>query len=214
MIDCKHKIKRRSKKEIVLKSLDWFPIQSFEIIIATNNFPGLFEAFHLKATRCKTHQLMISYHFSGLQASQAVLLTHGDSIERLCDKFKICANSSSDIIAGIYNEQARIYGVQFHPEVDLTLQGKKIFSNFLFEIARLAPSYTLASRKDECIKYIRDKVGNNKVLVSTFWKSWPRVDWMTQLFSASCQRWCWFNGLCCSFTCCFAAKSSYGCSYR
>lgn len=94
-------------------------------------------------------------------------MTHGDSIERVCDKFKICANSSSDIIAGIYNEQARIYAVQFHPEVDLTLQGKKIFANFLFEISRLSPSYTMASRKEECIRYIRDKVGNNKVLVSS-----------------------------------------------
>lgn len=107
-------------------------------------------------------------YFSGLQPSQAVLLTHGDSIERVCDKFKICANSSSDIIAGIYNEQARIYAVQFHPEVDLTLQGKKIFANFLFEISRLSPSYTMASRKEECIRYIRDKVGNSKVLVSLF----------------------------------------------
>jgi GMP synthase (glutamine-hydrolysing) len=92
-------------------------------------------------------------------------LTHGDSIERVCDKFKICATSTSDIVAGIYNEQARIYGVQFHPEVDLTTQGKKILANFLFEIARLTANYTMASRKEECIRYIREKVGTNKVLV-------------------------------------------------
>jgi GMP synthase (glutamine-hydrolysing) len=102
---------------------------------------------------------------SGLQRPQAVLLTHGDSIERVCDKFKICATSSSDIVAGIYNEQARIYGVQFHPEVDLTLQGKKMMANFLFEIARITPNFTMASRKEECIRYIREKVGSNKVLV-------------------------------------------------
>lgn len=95
-----------------------------------------------------------------------MLLTHGDSIDRVCDKFKICATSSSDIVAGIYNEQLRIYGVQFHPEVDLTVQGKKMLANFLFEIARLTPSYTMASRKEECVSYIREKVGNNKVLVS------------------------------------------------
>lgn len=95
-----------------------------------------------------------------------MLLTHGDSLEIVCDKFKVCATSSSDLIAGIYNEQARIYGVQFHPEVDLTVQGKKMFANFLFEIARLTPTYTMASRKEECIRYIREKVGNNKVLVS------------------------------------------------
>jgi GMP synthase (glutamine-hydrolysing) len=107
-----------------------------------------------------------NYIFSGLQRAQTVLLTHGDSIENVCDKFKVCATSSTEIIAGIYNEQARMYGVQFHPEVDLTLQGKKIFTNFLFDIARLTPNYTLSSRKEECVRYIREKVGNNKVLVS------------------------------------------------
>lgn len=122
-----------------------------------------------KATRRKTFQQSTTNElktFSGLQRSQAVLLTHGDSIEHVCDKFKICATSSSDIVAGIYNEQARIYGVQFHPEVDLTVQGKKILANFLFDIVRLTPNFTMACRKEECIRYIREKVGNNKVLVS------------------------------------------------
>lgn len=109
--------------------------------------------------------MIIFIKHSGLQRTQAVLLTHGDSIERVCDKFKICATSSSDIVAGIYNEQARIYGVQFHPEVDLTVQGKKILANFLFDIGRLTPSYTMSSRKEECIRYIREKIGNSKVLV-------------------------------------------------
>jgi len=68
-------------------------------------------------------------------------------------------------VAGIYNEQARIYGVQFHPEVDLTEQGKKMLANFLFEIVRLQPSFTILNRKEECIKYIREKVGSNKVLL-------------------------------------------------
>lgn len=74
--------------------------------------------------------------------------------------------SSNDIVAGIFNEVLRIYGVQFHPEVDLTPQGKQMLSNFLFEIAHLTPNFTLVSRKDDCIKYIKEKVGNNKVLVS------------------------------------------------
>ncbi|KAG5674427.1 hypothetical protein PVAND_004399 [Polypedilum vanderplanki] len=103
--------------------------------------------------------------FHGLQSSQTVLLTHGDVVDKVCDKFKVSARSSSDMIAGVYNEQARIYGIQFHPEVDLTLQGKKILSNFLFEIARIAPSFTMSCRKEECIKYIREKVGNSKVLL-------------------------------------------------
>lgn len=49
-----------------------------------------------------------------------VLLTHGDSIDRVGTKLKVSAYSSNKIVAGIYNEQMRIYGVQFHPEVCLT----------------------------------------------------------------------------------------------
>lgn len=122
--------------------------------------------FLTKATYCNTfHLLFFSHHFRNLERSQDVLLTHGDSIDQICENFSICATSSSNIISGIYNEQARIYGVQFHPEVDLTVNGKKMLSNFLLEIAKVTPSYTLTNRKEECIRYIRETVGNSKVLV-------------------------------------------------
>lgn len=155
----RHKVKRR------------FPIQSSENKTdCDEQLPRLLSFLSRKLHVAKHRSIIMKTlklnYCRGLQRSQTVLLTHGDSIEQVCDKFKICATSSSDIIAGIYNEQARIYGVQFHPEVDLTLQGSKMLSNFLFEIARLQPNYTMASRKDECIRYIREKVGNNKVLVS------------------------------------------------
>lgn len=54
---------------------------------------------------------------SGLTQVQTVLLTHGDSIDRLGTKLKVSAYSSNRIVAAVYNEQLRIYGVQFHPEV-------------------------------------------------------------------------------------------------
>lgn len=103
--------------------------------------------------------------FNRLNRTQPVLLTHGDSIDRLGDKLKVGAYSSNNIVAAVYNEQIRIYGVQFHPEVDLTTNGKQMLSNFLFGICGLTPNYTMGSRKEECIKYIREKVGNNQVFV-------------------------------------------------
>ena len=61
---------------------------------------------------------MIHYtlYFRGLDKKQAVLLTHGDSVEKVAENFKCIANSSTTI-AGIANEKAHIYGLQFHPEV-------------------------------------------------------------------------------------------------
>lgn len=103
--------------------------------------------------------------FSRLERQQVVLLTHGDSIEKLGKKLQVGAVSSNDIIAAIYNDSLRIYGVQFHPEVDLTVNGKQMLSNFLFGVCGLAPNYTMQSRKEMCVKHIKEIVGSNKVLV-------------------------------------------------
>uniref|UniRef100_A0A1A9X0R6 GMP synthase (glutamine-hydrolyzing) n=1 Tax=Glossina brevipalpis TaxID=37001 RepID=A0A1A9X0R6_9MUSC len=103
--------------------------------------------------------------FNRLSRNQTVLLTHADSVERLGDKLKVGGRSSNNIITAIYNEVMRIYGVQFHPEVDLTLSGKQMLKNFLCDICGVTPNFTMGSRKEECLKYIKDKVGKNKVLL-------------------------------------------------
>lgn len=51
-----------------------------------------------------------------------MLLTHGDSIEKLGLKLKVAALSTNRIIAALYNEQEQVYGVQFHPEVNYIAQ--------------------------------------------------------------------------------------------
>jgi GMP synthase (glutamine-hydrolysing) len=53
---------------------------------------------------------------SRLEKLQPVLLTHGDSVQKVGDRFRVGAQSSNHLIAAIYNEQMRLYGVQFHPE--------------------------------------------------------------------------------------------------
>ncbi|KAM3959611.1 GMP synthase burgundy isoform 1-T1 [Aphomia sociella] len=103
--------------------------------------------------------------FNRLEKLQPVLLTHGDSVQKVGERFRVGAQSSNHLIAAIYNEQMRLYGVQFHPEVDLTPKGKQMLSNFLFDIAGLSRSFTLRSRREACIQYIRETVGENKVLV-------------------------------------------------
>ncbi|KAJ2945449.1 hypothetical protein O0L34_g261 [Tuta absoluta] len=104
--------------------------------------------------------------FNRLEKQQPVLLTHGDSVQKLGDRLRVGALSSSQIIAAIYNESQRLYGVQFHPEVDLTPKGNQMIANFLFDIAGLSRTFTLRSRREACIQYIKETVGEtNKVLV-------------------------------------------------
>jgi len=103
--------------------------------------------------------------YRGLDKSLQVLLTHGDSLDKIGSGFSVVA-TSGNIVAAISNEESSIYGVQFHPEVDLTLDGTHMLRNFLFEVSKLTPKFTLQSREAQCIEYIRHAVQNNKVLVS------------------------------------------------
>lgn len=68
-------------------------------------------------------------------------------------------------LTGIANEQKKLYGTQFHPEVDLTERGTEILRNFLFEIAGCTSNFTVQNRQQSCITEIQEKVGKSKVLV-------------------------------------------------
>ncbi|KFO27916.1 GMP synthase [glutamine-hydrolyzing] [Fukomys damarensis] len=102
--------------------------------------------------------------FRGLQKEEIVLLTHGDSVDKVADGFKVVARSGN-IVAGIANESKKLYGVQFHPEVGLTENGKVILKNFLYDIAGCTGTFTVQNRELECIREIKEQVGTSKVLV-------------------------------------------------
>ncbi|XP_036300615.1 GMP synthase [glutamine-hydrolyzing] isoform X2 [Pipistrellus kuhlii] len=102
--------------------------------------------------------------FRGLQKEEIVLLTHGDSVDKVADGFKVVARSGN-IVAGIANESKKLYGVQFHPEVGLTENGKAVLKNFLYDIAGCSGTFTVQNRELECIREIKERVGTSKVLV-------------------------------------------------
>ncbi len=102
--------------------------------------------------------------FDGLAAEQTVLMSHQDAVAELAPGFRACAMSDR-MIAAIEHPERRLYGVQFHPEVDLTLEGKAILANFLNNICGLAGNFTLEDRIQTAIDMIRDKVGDEEVLV-------------------------------------------------
>lgn len=103
--------------------------------------------------------------FKGMSEEQQALLTHGDSVQDIAVDFEAIAMSGT-IVAAIANEQRKIYGTQFHPEVDLTTNGKQMLRNFLYNIAQLPGNFTMKSREQECIDNIKATVGQtDKVLV-------------------------------------------------
>jgi GMP synthase (glutamine-hydrolysing) len=102
--------------------------------------------------------------FAGMAERQTVLMSHGDSVTRLAAGFTVAAKSG-DVYVVIADGRRRIYGVQFHPEVDLTVNGKQMLANFLFEICGLSGNYTLDDRILTAIAKIREKVKDKQILV-------------------------------------------------
>lgn len=102
--------------------------------------------------------------FDGIDEKQKVLMSHGDTVKIEPKGFKIIGKSG-DTISAIGNEEKRMYGLQFHPEVDLTEDGMKILENFIRKVAEYKDFYALDDRIETSIKMIKEKVGENKVVV-------------------------------------------------
>lgn len=100
--------------------------------------------------------------FAGMSKKQTVLLTHGDTCTKVGSKLKVIGTCDETITA-LALESENIYGVQFHPEVDLTLQGKTILSNFI-NICGIKPSFTLQNRLTETISELKRTIGSRTVV--------------------------------------------------
>jgi len=103
--------------------------------------------------------------FKGLSESSQVWMSHGDSIVQLPDGFEVIGRTDSLATAAIANDADRIYGLQFHPEVHHTAQGKQIIDNFLFNICQAAGDWTTESLIEESIAGIREQVGESEVIL-------------------------------------------------
>jgi len=93
----------------------------------------------------------------GLSSPLKVWMSHGDYVSRPPDGFVVTA--STDAAIGVVEDRARqLYGVQFHPEVAHTPQGKEVLRNFLVDVCRLRCDWTMSSFIDTTIEDIRQRV--------------------------------------------------------
>jgi len=94
-----------------------------------------------------------------------VWMSHGDKVMSLPDNFKIIASNESTPIAAIADEERKFYGVQFHPEVTHTHQGKAIIKRFVLDISRAKAEWNMPDYIDTAIRHIKETVGNDEVLL-------------------------------------------------
>lgn len=102
--------------------------------------------------------------FKDVNVQSQVWMSHGDFLTELPEGFKVIAKSDHSPIGAAENNARKIFGVQFHPEVIHTDEGKKIIQNFLFNICKCKGDWTSHNFIEKSIAEIKDKVGNAKVI--------------------------------------------------
>jgi len=93
-----------------------------------------------------------------------VWMSHQDVVTKIPKGFRVIASTKESKFTMIENTKKRIYGLQFHPEVTHTINGKEIFKNFLFDICKIKEKWLINSEKNRLINEIKNKVKNDKVI--------------------------------------------------
>jgi GMP synthase (glutamine-hydrolysing) len=102
--------------------------------------------------------------FEGLSLDQQVWMSHRDSVGTVPDGFTVVASTPTTPAAAMADPARRLYATQFHPEVAHTPAGLDILKRFLYDVANIAPTWTMVNIIDDAVDKIRAQVGDAKVI--------------------------------------------------
>ena len=104
--------------------------------------------------------------FIGLPKEAISWMSHTDYIQKLPEGFSITAHSAGCPVAAMEYPEKKFYGVQFHPEVNHTVNGQQMLHNFLYQVCGCTGDWTMEDYAKTAIEQIREKVGDGKVLLA------------------------------------------------
>ncbi|MGI6205000.1 MAG: glutamine-hydrolyzing GMP synthase [Anaerovoracaceae bacterium] len=102
--------------------------------------------------------------FNGLPEETVAWMSHSDTIVAMPDDFKVTARSEHCPVAGFENPDRKLYGTQFHPEVQHTRGGREILRTFVRDICGCSGDWEMSSFIDTTTAAIKEKVGNGRAL--------------------------------------------------
>ena len=101
----------------------------------------------------------------GMSNDSQVWMSHGDTIAQIPSNYSIISSTKDVEIAGYAIKDEQTFGIQFHPEVYHTSEGKLLLSNFIVSICKCSCDWTPDSFVEETIKDLQTKLGNDKVIL-------------------------------------------------
>ena len=116
-----------------------------------------------RAPLFKKNNSLLTKNFFKMK-KQEVWMSHQDAVTKLPNGFKVIASTNESKLTIIEDVEKKIYGIQFHPEVTHTENGKKLFKNFLFSICKIQKKWNVTSEKNRLIKEIKNTVKKDKVI--------------------------------------------------
>ncbi len=111
----------------------------------------------------KNNSVLIEGFFNR-NKTKKVWMSHADQVSKLPKTFKVIASSKNSKFTIVESKTKKFFGVQFHPEVTHTENGKKIIYNFIFQICKIKKNWSAKNQKTQLIKQVREQVGFNKVI--------------------------------------------------
>ena len=102
--------------------------------------------------------------FQGFESTNGFLMSHTDYVEKVPEGFKNIGYTSSCPNAAMENEEKKLYGIQFHPEVNNSVNGTLVIKNFLYNICKCTGDWTMSSFVEDSIKILKEKIGDKKAL--------------------------------------------------
>ena len=102
--------------------------------------------------------------FEGFENINGFLMSHTDFVEKVPEGFKNIGHTSSCPNAAMENKEKNLYGIQFHPEVNSSINGTQVIKNFLFNICKCSGDWIISSFVEESIAKLKEKIGDKKAL--------------------------------------------------
>ena len=102
--------------------------------------------------------------FQGFGDKNIFLMSHTDYVESVPDGFKRIGYTSVCPNAAMANDEKKLYGIQFHPEVNNSVNGTQVIKNFLYNICNCSGDWKMSSFVEESIKNLQEKIGDKKAL--------------------------------------------------